>query len=71
MHKVSLCFKSSQCHELTPMQTKILYQLVVKTVSEQYGEDRVKQIIDAFNGDYFSILKCGISLLASEVNNAN
>lgn len=71
MDKMSLCFNSSQCHELTPMQTKILYQLVIKTISEQYGEDRVSQIIDAFNGDFYSILKCGISLLASEKINAN
>jgi len=52
------------------MQTKIMYQLVINTITQQYGEDRVNQIIDAFNGDYFSILKCGISLLASEKYNA-
>ncbi|KPV98298.1 hypothetical protein AN214_00059 [Pseudoalteromonas sp. P1-9] len=70
MHKVSLSFNQHQCQELTPMQTKIMYQLVINTITQQYGEDRVNQIIDAFNGDYFSILKCGISLLASDKYNA-
>ena len=71
MDKVNLTFHNDMRCELTPMQSTILYRLVVNTVSETYGSERVEQIVDAFNGDTLGILKCGISLIASEVRDEN
>ena len=66
MTKVNLNFYDNSSCELTPMQSAILYDLVISTVSQRYGLTRVRQIIDAFNDDTVAIMKCGISLLASE-----
>lgn len=65
---IKLNFYNYSTYELTPMQSSILYELVIKTISDQYGTDRIENIITAFDGDTAAILKCGISLLSCEVN---
>jgi len=64
MDGVRVKLKDEPSFELTNMQSEFIYSLLFKEVTNKYGSERCEQIVEAFNNDRFSILKCFISLLA-------
>ena len=64
MDKIKVKLKNDPSFELTNMQSEFIYSLLFKEVKNKYGTERCEQIVEAFNNDRFSILKCFISLLA-------
>jgi len=64
MDSVRIKLKNEPSFELTNMQSEFIYSLLFKEVKNKYGSERCEQIVEAFNNDRFSILKCFISLLA-------
>jgi len=64
MDSVKIKFKNESSFELTNMQSEFIYSVLFKEVKKKYGSERCEQVVEAFNNDRFSILKCFISLLA-------
>jgi len=64
MDKIKIKLKDDSSFELTNMQSEFIYSLLFKEVKNKYGSERCEQIVEVFNNDRFSTLKCFISLLA-------
>lgn len=53
-----------QQHELSRMQSQVIFNELEEKILRTYGEHRMNEITQAFNNDKVAILKCFISLLA-------